>query len=81
MPYALKGDGVTPYVKQYYVGGANSLRGWQTRELGPGSHYEVRDSNAVNFAQTGDFVFETSVEYRFPIYYILEGALFVDESG
>lgn len=69
-----------PFVKQFYVGGPNSIRAWQIRELGPGGF----DSLLVNptpgeaFYQTGDFIFETNLEYRFPIGWIFDGALFCD---
>lgn len=81
IPFSLQGDAATPFIKQYFVGGANSLRAWQTRELGPGGYSDQFISNPVNtqaFFQTGDFVLETSLEYRFPIYYVFEGGLFVD---
>lgn len=69
-----------PFVKQFYVGGPNSIRAWQIRELGPGGF----DSLLINptpgeaFYQTGDFIFETNLEYRFPIGWIFDGALFCD---
>lgn len=80
-PFSLQGDAAIPFIKQYYVGGANSLRAWQTRELGPGGYSEQflnPGSNTQAFFQTGDFVLETSLEYRFPIYYVFDGGLFID---
>jgi hypothetical protein len=64
-----------PFEKQYFEGGANGIRGWQVRSLGPGS-YNPPSSTYVN--QTGDIKFEANVEYRFKLFRILEGALFVD---
>lgn len=81
LPFSLdKDNAVIPFLKQYYVGGANSLRAWQTRELGPGGWADdfYNPLNDQAFFQTGDFVLETSLEYRFPIYYVFEGGLFVD---
>jgi outer membrane translocation and assembly module TamA len=67
-----------PYIKQFYIGGSNSIRAFRPRELGPGT-YVPRDSSAANFFdQTGDFRFETNVEYRFDIVPFLKGAFFVD---
>lgn len=71
------GNSVTlPYVKQYYIGGANSIRSYRPRELGPGSYRDTTQSGY--FDQTGDIRFETNVEYRFDIIPYLKGALFVD---
>jgi hypothetical protein len=65
-----------PFEKQYFSGGANGIRAWQVRSLGPGS-YELPDS--VTFLnQTADIKLEANVEYRFNLFWILEGALFVD---
>ena len=67
-----------PYSEQFYVGGANSVRAFTVRSIGPGS-YQVPDA-AVNgyFDQTGTFKFEANVEYGFPLYGPLRGALFLD---
>ena len=67
-----------PFEKQYFGGGANSIRAWQVRSLGPGS-YAIPESDTVDFFnQTGDIKFELNAEYRFKLFWILEGALFVD---
>ncbi len=75
VPYA--NDQSVPYIKQYFVGGPNSIRGWQLRELGPGTYSEENILNTA-FYQTGDFKLEANVEYRFDLFWYLEGALFVD---
>lgn len=74
-----------PYVKQFYIGGPQSIRAWQIRELGPGGYEDPNvDENTVQFYQTGDIKLEMSVEYRFRIGTILanrmflNGAFFVD---
>jgi outer membrane protein assembly factor BamA len=64
-----------PFEKQYFEGGASGIRGWQVRSLGPGS-YIPPESKYIN--QTGDIKFEANVEYRFKLFWILEGAVFVD---
>lgn len=67
-----------PYSEQFYIGGANSIRAFTVRSIGPGSYRAP--SGLVNgyFDQTGTFKFECNVEYRFPIVGILHGAVFLD---
>ena len=68
-----------PYVRQFYIGGSNSVRAFAMGSLGPGS-YKIPDSVAAKsfIDQAGDIKLEASSEYRFPIVSILKGALFVD---
>lgn len=65
-----------PFEKLFYAGGANSLRGWQPRSVGPGS--AAMDTTFALPNQTGDFKLEGNIEYRFNMFWLLEGALFVD---
>lgn len=73
-----------PYVKQFYVGGPQSIRAWGARGLGPGSYQDPITQNTNNrllFYQTGDFKFELNGEFRFfltQFFARLEGAVFVD---
>ena len=64
-----------PFEKQYFSGGANGIRAWHVRELGPGS-YDPGDISFYN--QTADIKIETNLEYRFKLFWVLEGALFLD---
>ena len=64
-----------PFEKRYYIGGANSVRAWPMRELGPGS---FRDTSNLHYEQSGEIKIEGSVEYRFNIYSLLKGAFFLD---
>ena len=67
-----------PYSEQFYVGGANSIRAFTVRSIGPGS-YRVPQSQVDDyFDQTGTFKFEFNLEYRFPIIGIFHGAMFID---
>ncbi len=75
-PFAPSND--VPYVKQFFVGGPTSIRAWKIRELGPGSYNNPADTIFNSFYQTGDFKMEFNMEYRFPIYWYFEGALFLD---
>lgn len=73
-----------PFIKQFSVGGPNSLRAWDQKELGPGSYDSllispiVIDGRPQLFYQSGDFLLEANLEYRFDLFWILEGALFTD---
>jgi len=68
---------VMPFEKRYYSGGANSVRGWSVRELGPG-RYASQGSNFNYFNQCGDIRMDASVELRTRLVGGLESALFVD---
>ena len=63
-----------PIEKQYFSGGANGIRAWQVRSLGPGSYND--QTKFLN--ETGDIKLEANAEYRFKLFWILEGALFLD---
>lgn len=67
-----------PYSEQFYIGGANSIRAFTVRSLGPGSYRPPKALEDGYFDQTGTFKFEMNAEYRFPIVSVLHGALFVD---
>ncbi len=67
-----------PYAEQFYCGGANSVRAFTVRSIGPGSYRAPADSPDDYFDQTGTFKFEANVEYRFPIAGALHGAVFFD---
>jgi outer membrane protein assembly factor BamA len=69
---------IIPYVKQFYVGGTNSIRAFPARSVGPGTYQTIDTLNTGYVDQTGDIKFETSLEYRFPIYKYFKGALFID---
>ncbi len=67
-------NGVIPFDQLYYSGGANSVRGWRQRTLGPGSF--VDESNTID--RLGEIKIEANIEYRFPITSIFKGAAFID---
>lgn len=70
-----------PYSEQFYVGGANSVRAFTVRSIGPGSYRVPRDQVNGYFDQTGTFKFEFNVEYRFPIFGPVHGAVFLDSGN
>ena len=70
-----------PYNEQFYCGGANSVRAFAVRSIGPGSYHAPADMANGYFDQTGTFIFQFNLEYRFPIYGPLQGALFFDSGN
>ena len=68
---------VLPFEKRYFSGGANSVRGWSVRSLGPGK-YVGKDGNIDFINQTGDMKLDMNVELRTHLFWKLGGALFVD---
>lgn len=65
-----------PFEKRYYSGGANSVRAWSVRELGPGSYKRTPDTNF--FHQSGDIKLDLNIEYRTRFFWKFESALFID---
>lgn len=76
--YAYGNSEVVPYNEQFYIGGANSIRAFAVRSIGPGSYHSANLTNNEYYDQTGNFRFEMNMEYRFPLLGMLKGALFVD---
>ncbi len=72
LPYG-NSDAV-PFEKSFWLGGANDMRGWRLRSLGPGAYI----ASDKNFNKTGDIMLQASIETRFPIYSFLLGSFFVD---
>ena len=68
---------MVPFEERFYAGGANSVRGWSARTLGPGC-YDSRNSVSDFINQCGDIALNLNLEYRAKLFWVLEGALFVD---
>ena len=68
-----------PFVKQYFAGGPYSVRAFRIRGLGPGS-YQPTDESSYNayFDRAGDIRLEANLEYRFPLFNYVNGAIFTD---
>lgn len=66
-----------PFEKRFYSGGANSVRGWGVRTLGPGA-YDSQNSVTDFINQCGDIRLDLNVEYRAKLFWVIEGALFID---
>lgn len=75
VPYG--NSGMLPFEKRFYGGGANGVRGWAVRTLGPGRYHGV-DSAVDYMNQCGDIRFIMSAEYRAKLFWIVELGLFVD---
>lgn len=80
--YPFGNSNTLPYIKQFAIGGSNSIRAFPARSIGPGS-YNVRSDTSIHINtlfidQRGDIKLEGSAEYRFDIYKVFKGALFVD---
>jgi outer membrane protein insertion porin family len=78
--YAYGNSQTMPYVRQFFIGGANSLRAFLPRSVGPGAFrgQVPEQGQFIFFDQVGDIRLEGNLEYRFPLISILKGALFVD---
>ena len=77
LAYPYGTSSILPFEKRYFSGGANSVRGWSVRSLGPGK-YARRDGNIDFINQTGDMKLDINLEYRAHLFWKLGGALFID---
>ena len=77
LAYPYGNSKVLPFEKRYFSGGANSVRGWSVRSLGPGS-YKDKDGRINFITQTGDIKLDLNVEYRTHLFWKFNGAAFVD---
>ncbi|MEJ7646320.1 MAG: BamA/TamA family outer membrane protein [Chryseolinea sp.] len=77
--YPYKNSKTLPYIKQFSIGGSNSIRAFQARSVGPGTYNVKEDTLGTLFIdQRADLKLEGNVEYRFDIIKALKGAVFVD---
>lgn len=77
MAYPYGNSKILPFEKRYFSGGANSVRGWSVRTLGPGSYKNTL--NTIDFMnQSGDMKLDLNVELRSKLFWVLESGLFVD---
>jgi len=75
--YPYGNSNVLPFEKRYFSGGANSVRGWSVRGLGPGK-FRGTDGRIDFINQTGDMKLDLSAEYRTFLFWKFDGAVFVD---
>lgn len=76
--YAYGNQTVAPYSEQFYIGGANSIRAFTVRSIGPGTYHPDENNRYGYIDETGDLKLEANVEYRFPLFGDLYGAAFLD---
>lgn len=77
LAYPYGNSDILPFEKRYFSGGANSVRGWSVRSLGPGKF--VGSDGRIDFInQTGDMKLDLNVEYRAKLFWKFSGALFID---
>ena len=69
---------VIPYERRFFSGGANSVRGWSESTLGPGIYQKQPNWKRRDYNQTGDIKLDLNMEYRAKLFWLLEGALFLD---
>ena len=75
--YPYGNSDVLPFEKMYFAGGANSVRGWSVRSLGPGNY--INEEQGYNYlVHTGDMKLDLNLEYRAHLFWKLGGALFID---
>jgi outer membrane translocation and assembly module TamA len=67
-----------PFEKRYFSGGANSVRGWSVRSLGPGGYKSEENGRRDFIKQSGDMKLDLNLEYRTHLFWKLNGAAFVD---
>lgn len=67
-----------PFSRQFTIGGANSLRGFRPKQLGPGRAITTADQQVAYPQIGGDMKLELNSEYRFPMFSIVNGAVYVD---
>lgn len=79
LPYGNSGGGSLPYLRQYGIGGPNSVRAFAARQIGPGS-YKPTGTDIVNsyYDQVGDLRLEGNIEYRQDLFPYVKGAVFLD---
>jgi len=77
MAYPYGNSTVLPFEKRYFSGGANSVRGWTVRSLGPGK-YKEKDGRINFINQTGDMKLDLNAEYRTKLFWKFSSALFID---
>ncbi|MEP7107285.1 MAG: BamA/TamA family outer membrane protein [Ferruginibacter sp.] len=76
IPY--NNSNILPFSKQYMIGGSNSLRGFQMRQIGPGSYLPSLEDQRLFQVIGGDYKFQFNSELRIPIFAKFSGALFID---
>jgi outer membrane protein insertion porin family len=67
-----------PFIKQFFIGGTNSIRAFRTNSIGPGTYNPETESSDFLPDQSGDLKLELNTEYRMKLFSIVRGAIFID---
>jgi outer membrane protein insertion porin family len=78
MGYAYGNSYTMPYIKEFFSGGANDIRAFRSRSLGPGSYYAGNRDTAFVADQPGDIKIEANTELRFKLFSYFRWAFFID---
>jgi outer membrane protein insertion porin family len=76
--YAYGNSSTMPFIKEFFAGGANDIRAFRSRTLGPGSYYAGNRANEFVPDQPGDIKLEANSEIRFKLFSVIRWAFFVD---
>lgn len=76
MPYGNSDQ--LPFIRQFFIGGTNSIRAFRARSIGPGTHRTDVDDNSFLPDESGDLKLELNTEYRAKLFSVVHGAVFVD---
>ncbi len=76
--YPYGNSSALPFIKQFFIGGTNSIRAFRARSIGPGTFREPVNANAFLPDQSGDIKLEMNTEYRAKLFSVVDGALFID---
>lgn len=76
--YPYGNNDAMPFEKKYFSGGSSGIRAWQVRSLGPGTYIIPEDQKGLYPNQLGDIKLEANAEYRFDLFSIIKGAVFID---
>ncbi len=69
---------IIPFEQRFFSGGANSVRGWMESTLGPGTYKKATSANRRDYNQVGDIKLDMNMEYRSKLFWVVEGAMFLD---
>jgi len=78
MGYAYGNSSTMPFIKEFFAGGANDVRAFRSRSLGPGSYYSGNSNSGFVPDQPGDIKIEANAELRFKVVSIVRWAFFID---
>ncbi len=76
--YAYGNSDQLPFIKQFFIGGTNSIRAFRARSIGPGTYNQEVETSSFLPDQSGDLKLEFNTEYRAKLFSVVHGAVFVD---